>query len=85
MIGRKFFQLCFIPLLRLLCRKMGAHPGLDFTCRKWLCIIIKYDFLEKGECYDLALQTSVICLGRLRIACRYIFSLCQLLQGVDSG
>ena len=25
--GARFFQLCFIPLLRLSCRKMGARPG----------------------------------------------------------
>ena len=31
-IDRNFFQLCFIPLLRLLCRRKGAHPGLDFVC-----------------------------------------------------
>ena len=30
----KCFQLCFIPLLRLSCRKMGAAPGLDFTSPK---------------------------------------------------
>ena len=40
-----FFQLCFIPLLRLSCRKMGARPGLDFICRKWLHVIINDDFL----------------------------------------
>ena len=28
--GVRFFQLCFIPLLRLSCRKMGARPALDF-------------------------------------------------------
>ena len=27
--GGKFFQLCFIPLLRLSCRKMGARPGYE--------------------------------------------------------
>ena len=30
------------------------------------------DFLEKGECYDLVLLPSIICLGRFRIACRLI-------------
>ena len=34
-------------------------------------------------CYDLALLPSIICLGRFGIACRYIFSLSQLRQGVD--
>ena len=79
-----FFQLCFIPLLRLSCRKMGAKPGLDFIRRKWLHVIINDDFLEKGECYDRALLPSIICLGRLRIASKYIFNLWQLRQGVDS-
>ena len=87
MIPRKdgiFFQLCFIPLLRLSCCKMGARPGSDFIHRKWLHIIINDDFLEKGECYDRALLPLIICLGRLRIASKYIFNLCQLRQGVDS-
>ena len=79
-----FFQLCFIPLLRLSCRKMGARPGLDFIRRKWLHVIINDDFLEKGECYGLALLPSIICLGRLCIASKYIFTLWQLRQGVDS-
>ena len=34
--------------------------------------------------YGLALLPSIICLGRLRIACRYIYNLWQLRQGVDS-
>ena len=71
----KFFQLCFIPSLRLSCRKMGAHPGLDFICWKWLHVIINDDFLEEGECYDRALLPSIICLGRLRIASKYIFNI----------
>ena len=75
MKGGIFFQLCFIPLLRLLCRKMGARPGLDFIRRKWLHVIINDDFLEEGECYDRALLPSIICLGRLRIASKYIFNL----------
>ena len=80
----KFFQLCFIPLLRLSCRKMGAHPRLDFIRQKWLHVIINDDFLEMGECYDRALLPSIICLGRLCIASKYIFNLWQLRQGVDS-
>ena len=83
-ISGKFFQLCFVPLLRLSCRKMGARPGSDFTKPKLLRVIINDDFLEKGECYGLALLPSIICLGRLRIACRYIFNLWQLRQGVNS-
>ena len=70
-----FFQLCFIPLLRLSCRKMGARPGLDFIRLKWLHVIINDDFLEEGECYERALLPSIICLGRLRIASKYIFTL----------
>ena len=79
-----FFSYASIPLLRLACRKMGARPGLDFICRKWLHVIINDDFLEEGECYDRALLPSIICLGRLRIASKYIFNLWQLRQGVDS-
>ena len=63
---------------------MGARPGLDFIRRKWLVVIINDDFLEEGECYDRALLPSIICLGRLRIASKYIFNLWQLRQGVDS-
>ena len=47
-ISGKFFQLCFVPLLRLSCRKMGARPGSDFTTPKLLRVIINDDFLEKG-------------------------------------
>ena len=57
----------------------------DWTIRlKWLHFIINDDFLEEGECYDRALLPSIICLGRLRIASKYIFNLWQLRQGVDS-
>ena len=63
---------------------MGARPKLDFIRRKWLHVIINDDFLEKGECYERALLPSIICLGRLRIASKYIFTLWQLRQGVDS-
>ena len=42
------------------------------------------DILTSLQCYDLALLPSIICLGRFRIACRYIFNLWQLGQGVDS-
>ena len=80
----KFFQLSFIPLLRLSFRKMGSRPRLDFIRRKWLHVIINDDFLEEGECYDRALLPSIICLGRLRIASKYIYNLWQLRQGVDS-
>ena len=49
-------------------------PSRDWTLfrRKWLGVIINDDFLEKGECYGLALLPSIICLGRFRMACRYI-------------
>ena len=50
----------------------------------WLHVIINDDFLEKGECYNSALIPLIICLGRLRIASKYIFSLWQMRQGVDS-
>ena len=55
--------------------QMREVPGLDFIRRKWLHVIINDDFLEKGECYDRALLPSIICLGRLRIASKYIFNL----------
>ena len=83
-ISGKFFQLCFIPLLSLSCRKMGACLGSDFIRRKWLRVIINYDFLEEWECYGISLTPSLICLGRFRIACRYLFNLCQLCPGVHS-
>ena len=38
----------------------------------------------KWLCYERALLPSIICLGRLRIASKYIFNLWQLRQGVDS-
>ena len=82
--GGIFFQLCFIPLLRRSCRKVGARPRLDFIRRKCLHVIINDDFLKEGECYDRVLLPSIICLGRLRIASKYIFDLWQLRQGVDS-
>ena len=63
---------------------MGARPGLTFTSPKMPSRYHKYDFLEKGECYGLTLLPSIICLGRLRIACRYIFNLWHLREGVDS-
>ena len=63
---------------------MGTRQGLDFIHRKWLHVIINDDFLEEGECYDRALLPSIICLGRLRIASKYIFNLWLLRQGVDS-
>ena len=75
MKGGIFFQLWFIPLLRLSCRKMGALPKLDFIRQKWRHVIINDDFLEEGECYDRALLPLIICLGRLRIASKYIFNL----------
>ena len=37
-----------------------------------------------SACYNRALLPSIICLGRLRIASKYIFNLWQLRQGVDS-
>ena len=73
---RDIFISVLYPLLRFLC-KMGAGMRLD---RKWLCVIINDDFLEKGKCYDLALLPSIICLGRLRIACSYVDSLAQWLE-----
>ena len=73
--AENFFQLCFVPLLRLSCRKMGARPGLDYISPKMASRHLNDDFLEKGECYDLAILSSIICPGMLRIACRYILNL----------
>ena len=64
--------------------RWGLVRDRTLFSQKWLCIIINEDFLEKGECYDLALLPLIICLGRFRIACRYIFTLWWLHQGVDS-
>ena len=80
-IGGKFFQLCFIPLLRFSCRKMGLVRDWTLLSRKWLHIIVNDDFLEKGECNDRALLPSIICLG---IVSKYILNLRQLHQRVDS-
>ena len=59
----------FIPVLRLSCRKMG----LNLILQK-----------EEGVCYEWPFIPSIIYLGRLRIASRFIFNLWQLCQGVDS-
>ena len=64
--------------------RWGLVRDRTLISRKWLRVIINDDFLEKGECYGLALPPSIICLGRLRIASKYIFNLWQLRQGVDS-
>ena len=48
-VGRKSFQLCFIPLLRLSCRKTGDCPGLDFTSPKMASLHNKDDFLKWGS------------------------------------
>ena len=48
---------------------------------KWLHVIINDNFLEEGECYGLLLLPSIICLGRFRIACTYIFNRWQLREG----
>ena len=51
-------------------------------CRKVIdCVFERFGTIE---CYDRALLPSIICLGRLRIASKYIFNLWQLRQGVDS-
>ena len=53
---------------------MGAHPGYEPYTPK-MASRHHNDLLEKGECYDQALLPSIICLGRLRIASKYIQSL----------
>ena len=47
-------------------------------------VIRNDDFLEEGVCYEWPLPPSIIYLGRLCIASRFIFNLWQLRQGVDS-
>ena len=45
-----FFQLCFITLLQLSCRKMGARPRMYFI--RFQCgvhVIVNDDFFEDGE------------------------------------
>ena len=79
-----FSQLCFIPLLRLSCRKMGTKPGLDFTLPKMASRHHKRRRPWKGCVLRPSTPTSIICLCRLRILCRYIFNLWQMRQGVDS-
>ena len=64
--------------------RWGLVRDWTLLSRKWLHVIINDDFLEKGECYDRAPLPSIICLGRLRIASKYIFNFWQLRQGVDS-
>ena len=80
-----FFQLCIIPLLRLSCHKMEAHLKSDYFTKNGFCVIINDNFLEEGVYYGLSLLSSIICLGRFRIACRYIFNPWQLRQRIDSG
>ena len=80
MTGRKFFQLCFILLLWLSCCERGAHPRLDFTMPKIALCLHKWWLPWKGGVF----LPSIICLGRFRIACRYIFNLWQLCRRVDS-
>ena len=65
--------------------RCGLVRNWNLFRQKWLRVNINNGFREKGECYDLALVPSIICLGRLRIACRYIFNLWQLCQGVKSS
>ena len=67
---RRSWLLCFT----LVCGVCTVCSGV--FCH-WWAIFCEY-------CYDRALLPSIICLGRLRIASKYIFNLWQLRQGVDS-
>ena len=60
--GGKFFQLCFIPLLRLHVVRWGPHPGSNFISPKMASRHHKWWLPWKGECYGLALLPSIICL-----------------------
>ena len=61
---------------------------LFLCCKKEKIFIIWHLYYSVDNvnimCYGRALLPSIICLGRLRIASEYIFSLWQLRQGVDS-
>ena len=70
---------------------MRCSVRLQHEVLSWLPLWLKCGkhMLERVHlfryCYVLALLPSIICLGRLHIPCRYIFSLWQLCQGIDSG
>ena len=80
--GGNFFQLCFIPLLRLPCCKMGASPRFGFSSPKMASRHHKWWLLWRRGVLRPILP-SIICLGRFHVACRYIFNLWQLGQGMD--
>ena len=64
---------------------MGARQKLDLIRQNiGFRVIINDDFLEEGVCHERPLLPSIIYLGRLCIASRFIFNLWQLRQGVDS-
>ena len=73
--GNLFFSYASFLCYDLIIVRWGLVLDRTLFSRKWLRVIINDDFLEKGECYGLALLPSIICLGRLRIACRYMFNL----------
>ena len=66
---------CFAIFLLLQCQIRHI-----FSTKKY------WFFLSSPQtlCYGLSLLPLIICLGRFCIACRYIFNLWQLCQGVDS-
>ena len=62
---------------------MGTRPELDLIRQIGFRVIINDDTLEEGVCYDRPLLPSIIYLGRLCIASRFMLSLWQLRQGVS--
>ena len=53
-IGGKFFSCVSFLCYNFHVVRWGLGWDWTFLCRKWLYIIINDDFLEMGECYDLA-------------------------------
>ena len=54
------------------------------TCERNVSLCTLVITTNSTNCYDRAHLPSIICLGRLRIASKYIFNLWQLRQRVDS-
>ena len=70
--AENFFQLCYdFHVVR-----WGLVRDRTLFCQKWLRVIINDDFLEKGECDDLALLLLIIC---RQISHNY--KLCEICQG----
>ena len=80
-IGGNFFSYVSFICYDFHVVRWGLVRDWTLIHRTWLHVIINDDFLEEGECYGLSLLPSIICLGKLRIACTYIFNVWQMRQG----